>query len=80
MKIKVFFAWYDFWIGWFWDRNAKVLYICLVPMVVIRLGEPKRSDAMAHLFLGNAESRLARMNELVSEMYGQILAARKEIG
>lgn len=37
MKIKIFFAWYDFWIGFYWDRQKKVLYICLIPMIVISL-------------------------------------------
>jgi hypothetical protein len=37
MKIKLFFAWYDFWIGWYWDRINKILYICLFPMFVISI-------------------------------------------
>lgn len=35
MKLKVrglvytfFFAWYDGWIGYYWDRKNKVLYLC----------------------------------------------------
>jgi len=41
--MKVFFAWYDFWIGWFWDRKKKVLYICPLPCVVIYI--PFSKDA-----------------------------------
>lgn len=37
VKIKVFWAWYDLWIGAFWDRKAKTPYICPVPTVVIAL-------------------------------------------
>lgn len=34
---KVFFAWYDFWVGAYWDRKNKVLYVCPLPCVVIKL-------------------------------------------
>lgn len=37
LTVSVFFAWYDLWIGAYWDRKEKVLYICPVPTLVIRL-------------------------------------------
>lgn len=37
MTISVRFAWYDFWIGAYWDRRARVLYVCPVPCVVVRM-------------------------------------------
>jgi hypothetical protein len=38
MKIKVsfFFAWYDFWGGWFYDRERKILYVCPLPCCVFK--------------------------------------------
>jgi len=37
MKINVIFAWYDLWIGAFWDKKKKWLYILPLPMVGIIL-------------------------------------------
>jgi hypothetical protein len=32
MKIKPIFAWYDFWVGLYWDRAKRRLYVLPVPM------------------------------------------------
>jgi len=37
MKIKPLFAWYDFWIGIYWDRQNKTLYIMPIPMFGIKI-------------------------------------------
>lgn len=45
VSVKVFFAWYDIWIGAYWDRMLRTLYICPVPMVVLRVRfRPKGHD------------------------------------
>lgn len=32
MKVRPIFAWYDIWIGFYWDRKNKALYT-MVPFV-----------------------------------------------
>lgn len=34
MSVRPIFAWYDWWIGGFWDRKKRRLYI-MVPLVGI---------------------------------------------
>ena len=31
--MKFIFAWYDFWVGWYWDRENRRLYILPFPMI-----------------------------------------------
>jgi hypothetical protein len=37
MKITPMFAWYDFWVGLFWDSKKRILYVFPVPMFGIRV-------------------------------------------
>jgi len=37
MKVRLFFAWFAFWIGIYWDRERELLYIALLPCVVIEI-------------------------------------------
>lgn len=37
MNIKPFFRWYDFWMGFYYDRAARALYICPLPMCGIKI-------------------------------------------
>ena len=36
MKFRVFFAWFDFWIGAYYDVGHRTLYICPLPTLVLR--------------------------------------------
>lgn len=35
MKVTVKFAWYDMWMGAYWDREARILYVCPLPMLLV---------------------------------------------
>lgn len=37
MKFSAFFRWYDLWIGAYWDRTNRTLYVCPVPMIGIKV-------------------------------------------
>ena len=36
-KWRLFFAWYDFWVGFFYDQKKTKLYIFLIPMIVLEI-------------------------------------------
>lgn len=43
MNVRPIFAWYDFWVGLYWDQAKRRLYILPIPMIglVLDLGERK---------------------------------------
>lgn len=36
MKCEVRFKWFDLWIGVYWDRVGRLLYVCPLPCVVFK--------------------------------------------
>jgi len=43
MKVKLLFAWYDLWVGLFWDKKKKWLYILPFPClgIILKFGFPE---------------------------------------
>jgi hypothetical protein len=35
LNVHVIFAWYDVWVGFFWDRQKHRLYVCPVPCIAL---------------------------------------------
>ena len=48
LKVEGFFAWYDGWWGVYWDRRRKHLYICPLPMCVVKLSFSKQKENQNH--------------------------------
>ena len=36
-NISIKFVWYDIWFGVFVDHNAKIIYVCLIPTILITI-------------------------------------------
>ena len=47
MKIKPIFAWYDLWVGVYWDSSKRRLYIFPVPMLGIVIYYPRKRPSAA---------------------------------
>jgi len=35
--MKLYFKWFDFWIGWYWDSEKRFLYLQPFFMVGVRI-------------------------------------------
>ncbi len=63
VSVRLFFAWWDAWVGAYWDRRQRRLYICPIPMlgVVVQFRRPKRKRQCrrcAHLTAWHQQPRL----------------------
>ena len=37
MSLRLFIAWYDLWVGAYWNRERRRLYICPLPCVCLMI-------------------------------------------
>lgn len=44
MKAEPIFRWYDFYVGFYWDRDNSILYFFPIPMFGIRFDFLSRCD------------------------------------
>lgn len=59
MKVKLFLAWYDLWIGIYFARKDRAVYICPLPCCVIKIWlKPVSTDDIVgfEAKIGGAES------------------------
>jgi len=74
MKIKFLFAWYDMWVGFFWDSKKKWLYFFPVPMfgVIFQFGVKQKGRKWnwgAFIFIFTICALGACSNKNVNSLY-----------
>ena len=47
-RLTIGIAWFDLWVGAYWDRRARALYVCPLPCVVLRIDFTPRLDQLEH--------------------------------
>lgn len=62
MIIRPFFAWYDLWIGAFWSKSSRTLYLMPIPMFGLRvqLGVKRRHRYKLRHELGGTRPTMVR--------------------
>jgi len=73
MKIELIFAWYDLWIGAFWDQKKKWLYVFPIPMCGIIIKMPTRRYYMYSERIKNIVGSGGDKKEVVDEGYKAIM-------
>jgi hypothetical protein len=43
-RVAPIIAWYDFWVGWYYDTKGKKLYIMFLPMIGIVINMRRKND------------------------------------
>lgn len=73
MRIRVFFAWYDFWMGCYFDRAERTLYVCPLPMCVVKIvlpggGQEAHRRRVQEARLLNAQAEIANGHGMLDKL------------
>lgn len=73
MKFKLIFKWFDFWIGFFWDRKERILYFFPVPMFGMMITFPPKITYEVGMvdddFIRNEHTLLIKANGKITNRY-----------
>lgn len=56
-RVGFFWRWYDLWVGAYWDRRARVLYLCPFPTLGCTLDFGPPEPRAVRLTYTDAEGR-----------------------
>lgn len=76
MRIRLMVAWYDMWVGAFWDRIRHRLYIFPLPMIGLQIQfgtPPAEVDWLLSIQRSGAESKQA--HKRIAELEGSLAEA-----
>lgn len=70
VKISFFFAWYDLWIGFYFDNKSKALYICPIPCCVFKIEKRYSISPLHNKDLVEHSETLRKIDERITSAYG----------
>lgn len=73
------FVWYKLWIGAYWDRENKYLYVCLLPAICIKMAIRKTlTDSQLAQVLAKDADEAERVEKLTDkELVTEVLNSSK---
>lgn len=81
-KVKLIFAWYDFWMGLFWDGKKNLLYLFPIPMVGFVIDLSKKTVETTIVNKGQSSwlcSKLSRFFGNPIDLYYQCLEKQRYV-
>lgn len=78
MKLTIKWLWFDFWVGFFYDRDSHKLYFCPLPCVVIclqMLEWVRRGIADKRFTLEEFETSVQNVFSIITFCYYMILVS-----